>query len=99
MAKVIIKVSKAKINTLDKLIDSSDVESISIDERLELANKINNLLSRILDEISSQMVNFEDNNFKFDKELNYIMNKAYKTQSKIFSNIESMDLVGMNNHE
>lgn len=99
MAKVIIKVSKAKINTLDKLIDSSDVESISIGERLELANKINNLLSRIFDEISGQMVNCEDNSFKFDKKVKYIMNKAYKTQSKIFSNIESMDLVGMNNHE
>lgn len=99
MAKVIIKVSKAKKNLLDKLIDSSDVGSISIGNRLELANKINDLLSRILDEISSQMVNCEDNNFKFDKEVNYIMNKAYKTQSKIFSNIESMNSLGMKNHE
>jgi gas vesicle protein len=99
MAKVIIKVSKSKINKLDKLIDNSNIENMLIDEKLELLNKINKLLSEILHEISDQMRNCKNNNFSFETEVNCILSKAFKVQNEVFLNIDGINVNGMNNYE
>jgi N-glycosylase/DNA lyase len=99
MAKVIIEVPKEIINRLDELVDNSDIKDLSVDKRLELVKKINKLLSEIYDEISNQIKNYENNNFKFDKEIDRVTDKAFKIQKEIFSDIKIINAVGMNKHE